>query len=98
MTLVLTVQKDKGLRQLNLDKHALTTIGDTLSQQADTYLDGVEFHDYSPGFKPEAGGLLRVNFALPISVDVFASAKHETEGSVNAPPPNRRWRGACQRL
>lgn len=68
MTLVLTIQKDKSLRQLNLDKHALATISDTLTQQADSYLKDVEFHDYSPGFKPEAGGLLRVNFTLPTSL------------------------------
>jgi hypothetical protein len=47
-------------------------------------LDGVEFHDYAPGFKPEDDGMLRVKFKLP---DALQRCSRSTPSDLEALDP-----------
>lgn len=68
MDLILAIQKDRSVRQLELDAPALATLSQLLKAVADDYLNDIELHDYSPGFKPDDHGMLRVKFKLPASL------------------------------
>ncbi len=74
MDLILAIQKDRSVRQLELDARAAKSLSGTLKTFADLYLDNVELHEYAPAFHPEAGGRVVVKFTLPEALQKCAKA------------------------
>jgi hypothetical protein len=58
--------RDRTVREVQLNEDAHETLAPRVEALAEAYVgNDVELHDYSPGFKPEEGGHVALDFELP---------------------------------